>query len=142
MATDNGTSKFLTVTKIAQACLIFAVLVYAVILYVVIPRIDIGVLHGDPLLITMAQVFGVISVIILAAGFLMPWLVSKMPQPDTNMLFAAYIGRLVLFIAVGVFGCFLGTLGAEWQITLPFIVAAGLSLIITFPTGKKWGKGF
>ena len=97
-------------------------------------------MHGDPLLITMSQVFGVISVIILAAGFLVPWLASKLTQRNTNMLFAAYVTRLVLFIAVGVFGCMLGTLGAEWQITLPFIAASGLSLLITFPTRKRWGS--
>jgi len=142
MATDNETGKFLLITKIVQAVLIFSVLVYAVMLYVVLPRIDIGVFYGDPLLIIMAQVFGIISVIVLAAGFLMPWLASKMPQPEIGLLFAAYIGRVVLFSAVGVFGLILGTLGAEWQTTLPFITTSGLSLIITFPTGKRWGKGF
>jgi len=138
MATDNETGKFLTIAKIVQTVLILAVLVYAVMLYVVLPRLGFGVIYDDPLLITIAQVFGVISVGALAIGFLMPWLASRRAQPEKQMLFVAYIARAALFSTVGIYGLILGILGAEWQITLPFIASSGLSLVITFPTGKRW----
>jgi hypothetical protein len=142
MAADNATSKFLTITKIVQAFLIFAVLVYAVVIYVVVPRAGLGVIpNDDPFLITMVQVLGIVSVVVLALGYILPWLVFKWSKPETHLLFITYITRAAFFLAVGVFGCILGVFGAGWQITLPFIAASGLSLIITFPTGKKW-KGF
>ena len=137
MATGNQTSKLLIVSKVLQAFFIFAVLVYAVILYAVVPSTGPGVLD-DPYLVNLARWLGIVSLAALAAGYLVPWLVFKWSQPDTHMLFAAYIARDAFFIAVGVFGCVLDAFGAGWQITLPFIAASGLSLIITFPTGGRW----
>jgi hypothetical protein len=138
MATDNETGKFLTIAKIVQTVLILAVLVYAVMLYVVLPRLGFGVIYDDPLLITIAQVFGVISVGALAIGFLMPWLASRRAQPEKQMLFVAYIMRTTMLGSIAIFGLILGILGAEDSITMLFLIVSAGALIFTFPTKKRW----
>jgi len=57
-----------------------------------------------------------------------------------RIVLSAHFLLIVMFTAVSVFGFFLGFLGDEWKITLPFFIVSAVLLIITFPTQKRWNN--
>jgi hypothetical protein len=141
MELDNEMSKTLKIAKVLYIFSIVAIMIYAGILYIFIPYVGLRLFPSDdPIISLLAKVLGILAIGAIVFGYLFPWLVSKFLKHERQMLFVIPIARATLFIAVGVFGLMLGILGAGWQISLPFIVVCGVSLILTFPTNERWKK--
>jgi hypothetical protein len=52
---------------------------------------------------------------------------------------SSYLSRASDFGIIIIFSFVLGLMGVNWLIISIFLLAAGISLVLTFPTKRKWG---
>ena len=66
--------------------------------------------------------------------------VQKTKRDDVDVLFGHLIIRLSLFESVVIIGLILGLMGSGWLVVLPLFILAGVALLLTFPTKRRWAK--
>jgi hypothetical protein len=143
--TDYEVSKDLRTAKIIYIALMVGVLAYASILFRILPKFPEAVFPASDFLVAILTiVLSVLAVFLIVYGFFfLPRMMLKASIETYNKnskvkaLFL-FILRGALFESVAIYGLILGILGSEWQITLPFLVVSAGTLILTFPTEKRW----
>ena len=142
MATGEKTGKLLLSARIIQIGYLGSVLINVILLFVFLPYVGFEAifLADDPLLTLLEGVLGAVAVIIIALAYLLPRWMVRWYRQKSQRLVNVYLICGGFFWAVGIYGLILGILGAEWQITLLFLIVSAITLIHTFPTKGRWMK--
>lgn len=86
--------------------------------------------------------FSSITIICLLFGYYWPRISRRsktVNSPDVEVT-SDHILRMSFFESVAVFGFILGFMGSGWYVWLALFVLAGIALILTFPTKKRWAN--
>lgn len=153
MKTQGESGTAFRIIKIFHIVSLVAILVFAEILYT-LPQPPISFSAG--LLLPLTVVLSIIAVFTLILGYFADKLFTRSkkvkPLPFKRQIFpftlninvdetralTVAINRMAFFNAAAIYGLVLGLSGDEWQITVPFFVVAETSLILVFPTRKRW----
>ena len=141
MQQNNQQNTGIITARVLHVAMIVAVIFFCLIIYTFLPSRDISIFASDDSFLQNIEIaLGILAIIMIAIGYFLPsWSLKSSPAAKTGPL-SIHLVRLSFFEAVGVLGLVLGIMGAEWYITLPFIIVSAASLVFSFPTKEKWQK--
>jgi len=87
-------------------------------------------------------VFIVLTVPVLFVGFYLHKIVGRLWKTNKSEISAYFIHaiQISLLEGVAVIGLILGILGGDWFAWLPLLVLAGVAMVFSFPTTRRWDE--
>ena len=134
--------KHLKIGQILYIIMIIAIIIYADLLFRIMPRFDVLPIlsSSNSTIFILIFMLGVFAICCIIFGYIWPAFAVKHSKSSMLTPLTLVIMRCALFESVGIYGLVLGLLGADWKITLMFLLVSALFLVITFPTNKSWSK--
>ncbi|MFC2058522.1 hypothetical protein ACFLTS_02625 [Chloroflexota bacterium] len=143
MALDESSKSSLLKAKLLNMSFLVAILIYMIILayWISLDSTSESLLEGE-ILAMLTAVLAVLSIACILCGNYIARLAIRKSRNPSNILFTHTI-RISFFQAVAIFGLILGLIDGSmvsWAFTLPFLLAAAVALVLTFPTEEKWER--
>jgi hypothetical protein len=160
LALQEKNDKAIFPAQLIQTAFVISLMVYGYIIYVSVPSYNIAIYPvDDPIITAVAVLLAILYVAGLTLGYLWPrilinlrprnnkfalafWskIMPNYPRNVKALFYSVFILRAALFESIAICGLVLGILGAEWQISLPFLVVSFVAQILSFPIKLKYEK--
>lgn len=144
MNSDSAVRRSPLTIKILHIICLFTMPIVIIVL-VLLPNLGFVPVFGSDdqdLLAIVEIILGFLSLLCLFIGFFWPKLARwhKIKIRVAAEVLYGHILRMSFFESLIIYSIILRLLGSEWYIVLPILILAGVALILTFPTDRRFSQ--
>jgi len=140
MIDNQQKNQLLHMARLIAALYLVSTGVFAVVAYILPQRISQPQLYDPSLVNTLTLIFGLMALLGIVMGFILPDRVMNKLQSETTLnqkFIMSSVLRCALFETPAIYGIALTVMGARLPVALGFIIVSAGFMLYTFPTEDK-----